>query len=78
MMDEECIHGMGDPAWCVICNGRAARDRAAAQEAASTVEYSFKAKFVGRCAECLEPWRPGELVSRCTDERIRHAGCVGQ
>lgn len=26
-MDEDCEHGMGDPAWCVICNGRARRER---------------------------------------------------
>lgn len=40
-MDEECVHGLGDPAWCVLCNGReAAETRAeAARKAAARVPF---------------------------------------
>ena len=26
-MNEECIHGLGSPAHCVLCNGREKRDK---------------------------------------------------
>lgn len=26
-MDDECPHGLGEPAWCQLCNGKAERQR---------------------------------------------------
>ncbi len=45
-MDDECIHGLGPVAACIICNGREARERAAA----NVVEYRFSAQFDGPAA----------------------------
>ncbi len=42
--DSECIHGLGPVSACVICNGRAERERAAAAE----VVHWFDARYDSR------------------------------
>ena len=45
---EECIHGIEDPSWCTICNGREVREQARAWN----ILYRFKAKYDGTCTNC--------------------------
>lgn len=68
-MTDECIHGMGDPAWCVLCNGRAAAEAKAAKTD-DTVQFQFTARFAGRCALCGEQVEPGDTIGMTADKRI--------
>lgn len=59
-MDEECVHGLGDPAWCTICNGRENRQGSLEK----TIQYTFKAKFNSKCNWCGESIEVGDFIVR--------------
>lgn len=66
---DECRHGL-PKASCYSCKHPL---RAPVRP---TVEYTFTAKFDGRCGECNLPMRVGEVVARMSDERYVHEGCA--
>jgi len=39
--EEGCPHGLGEKAWCVLCNGRAARERAEEEAAKASRKVPF-------------------------------------
>lgn len=57
--DPECVHGLGDPAWCTICNGTTSR---AAAEAARVV-HRMSARYNGRCQTCSTPIDVGDHIA---------------
>lgn len=59
-MEEECIHGLGDPAWCTICNGRKAREDAMKWN----IEYVFQAKFDSVCDNCSTGILEGDTIAK--------------
>lgn len=77
--DDECPHGMGDPAWCTLCNGRDARE---AQLAASMRitrapgSYPLNARFPGTCAVCAHGYLRGALIVKTQADRWAHAACT--
>lgn len=72
----ECPHGLGDPAWCYLCNGHAERDRKAkAADASAVVTPVWSARFPGTCS-CGEPIEPGHRIVQTRDERYHHERCV--
>lgn len=68
---DECIHGLGPVAACVICNGRAASEA----KPTSEVAYTFRAKFGGRLS-CGHEVDLGELIYRMADERLICEDCA--
>lgn len=60
-LDEECIHGLGPVAACVICNGRAKADEAREAEG-WFVERWRTALYDGHCARCREPFSAGDQI----------------
>lgn len=58
-MNSECIHGLGEPAWCTICNGRQAREDAIAWN----IKYHFRAKYEGVCTNCFTDILVGDNVA---------------
>lgn len=68
---EECIHGLGPVAGCVLCNGRAERE--AATDAGQP--RTFPAKYDGQCSECNLPITVGEMVAWLPDHPVTHADC---
>lgn len=75
MSVEECPHGLGEPAWCVLCNGRDAREKAAAAQEQQTVVATFTARYSGCCPRG-DDIAPGHLVVRTADGQVRHHDCV--
>lgn len=69
---DECIHGLGPVEACVICNGRAERERAE-QAAAYRV---FPAKFDSQCSACNLPIHAGDDIGWRPDEPAIHAHCI--
>jgi hypothetical protein len=64
-MPEECDHGCGDPAWCVLCNGRARRE---AKQAALEAEVRRRiARFMAAKR------REAEEAQRRIEERRQQA-----
>ena len=55
--EDECPHGLGMKAACTICNGR--------DKKASTtgVEYTFVAKYPGRCDWCSTRLSIGDTIN---------------
>lgn len=74
-VDDECPHGLGMRAACVICNGRVERERAAAEAAVRTVLYAFAARYAGHCATCSGPIAVGDPVVMRGDHRTAHQEC---
>ena len=70
-MDDECPHGMGMPAACVLCNGRAKREAAEQAEQPRT----FPARNESQCPECDLPIIVGQIVSWKPGERAMHEDC---
>jgi len=69
---DECEHGMGDPAWCVICNGRARRE--AKQEAAEAATrrvpfWLFEKPDPQREARRVREWTSGNAIDARLTER---------
>ena len=68
---DECPHGLGDPAWCVLCNGREKRERAA-----RNVEvYRFVAKYASTVS-CGHQAVEGDVLVHMADERIVCEACA--
>lgn len=59
MEDEECIHGLGERAWCTICNGKDEKERAIAWN----IVAKFKAKYDGTCSNCSTGILVGDYVA---------------
>lgn len=74
--DDECPHGLGMRAACVICNGRVQRERDAAEAAVRTVLYRFNARYPGRCAACVRSIGVGDPVAMRGDHRTVHEACT--
>jgi len=70
MSDEECPHGLGEPAWCVLCNGRDKREAARALSPA----YRFRAGF-DSTVDCGHAVVQGELLTRLENNRIVCEDC---
>lgn len=70
---DECPHGMGDPAWCSVCKHGPTRLEV------QPYGYPFPSRYDGHCAECHLPIYPPELIaSRVSIDgyvRYCHAGC---
>lgn len=71
MTDDECIHGLGPIAACVVCNGRALSE--AAERAGQP--HTFPAKFEGQCPECNLPIAIGQIVAWLPDHKATHDHC---
>lgn len=72
-VNEECPHGMEDPAWCTLCTGKG---RLGGPEPLE-VEVTFAARFGGDCPGCDLPIYPGQVIGRMSDGSYRHAeGCT--
>lgn len=63
MEKDECIHGLGDPDWCTICNGLSSREAALARK----ILYRFKAKYDSKC-RCGGDIREGDFIFKMGDE----------
>lgn len=61
--DDECIHGLGPVAACVLCNGRAARE----ERAAAVIVEWFAARYDGRLG-CGCRVTHGDLIGRRADD----------
>lgn len=70
-MDDECIHGLGPVSACVLCNGRAAREAAAARE----VTAQWSALFDGPVA-CGCRVEVGDPLARLGDGRVVCGDCA--
>ena len=57
--DDECIHGLGPCSACVICNGRARREKAEAVERPVVMVTRYQAM----CPECDLPIYPGQTIA---------------
>lgn len=68
---DECIHGLGPVAACVLCNGRAQREAAEQAEA----PHTFPAKFEGQCPGCDLPIYVGQIVAWLPERKATHEGC---
>lgn len=71
-MNDECIHGLGPVACCVICNGREQRERDEARRLAGIVQYSFPARFPG-FVECGHFVELGDTLTKLGND---HLVCV--
>ena len=62
--EEECPHGMGDRAWCVLCNGRAK-----AEEEVVCVTGVFKARYANwmQNKHCVHYVNVGESIYALSD-----------
>ena len=72
--DDGCIHGLGPVSACVICNGRAKREKAEHAEA----PRKFPAKYAGHCGGCNLPIFAGQLIAWLPDREVMHIECWGQ
>ncbi len=64
-MSDDCIHGLGPVAACVICNGRAERE----EHDGRRVVARFIAKFPGtRCHHCDGDIEIGDRMGRTADD----------
>lgn len=70
-MDDECIHGLGPIAGCVICNGRAAREEADARRVDMTMPAKYKSLL--NCGHFPEV---GDPILRLGDGRWVCEDCV--
>lgn len=73
--DDECIHGLGPVSACVLCNGRAERDRAAEIAAGEAAWRTFPASYEGHCRACYLPIFVGEMIAWRPDAPATHADC---
>ena len=71
MEDDECIHGLGPVSACVICNGRAKTEQAAAEHAPKV----FEADRNGWCPGCRKPICAGDMLAWLPDHKATHEGC---
>lgn len=70
MIDDECIHGLGLVAACVICNGRAAREAKIHTEGTT-----FPSQYSGECFECGNRWVPPARIGKLSNGRYVHESC---
>lgn len=68
---EECIHGLGPVSACVICNGRAEKERQQTAEAPIT----FPAKYSTKCPECDHMIEQGDMVAWLDGRPAVHEDC---
>jgi hypothetical protein len=71
-MDDECEHGMGDPAWCVLCNGRARREakQAALEAEMRVIPFWLNTKpDPKREARRVREWTSGNAIDARLSER---------
>lgn len=73
MDEDECPHGLGLRAACVLCNGRARAEEKAAEE--ENERRTFEARYPGHCKECGYPILVGEMISWAQGEPVLHAEC---
>lgn len=66
---DECPHGL-TMASCSLCR------HPYVPPPKPTVEFTTKARFEGRCAECNLPIFIGQVIVRMSDERWVHSDCV--
>ena len=67
--DDECIHGLGPIAACVLCNGRAKR------EAEAVRWVTFFARWPGHCPGCNLPIVEGQMIAWHQGAAAHHDGC---
>lgn len=80
--DGECRDLISDPAFCALCTGTEARQKAQ-QEAGKQLEigtemYWFQSNYSGRCARCEKAFEIGDWIARtsngkyvCCDDTLR-------
>lgn len=66
---DECKHGMV-PAWCAACRGLVDESYSSAH-----IDYTFEAKYAGKCAGCGKPFAEGVTVGKTTDGDIIDKRC---
>jgi len=71
--DDECIHGLGTVAACVICNGRAEQEHRA-RLAADGAE--FTARFESVCPACTTTCEIGDRIVHVAGGFYVHIGCA--
>lgn len=71
--DTECPHGLGERAWCVICNGRDQAERKAQQSRTR----AFDARYISTCPECKRIITVGQsiVIERSTGKAV-HEECT--
>lgn len=67
--DDECPHGMPDPAWCSTCKHGPTIHPPVEPVA------TFTARFTSRCASCDEPMHEGDRITKWSDDTYTHEGC---
>ena len=71
--DEECPHGLGDPAWCSVCLKRTTLPE-------ETFGDPFLASYRGKCHDCHEAIDVGDSICRRFEDGISfgvvHEECV--
>ena len=76
MIPDECPHGMGDPAWCTMCNGRAGTEERALRAELRTVPFLWEARFPGVCAVCRDDIHLLEMIGRNVNGAYVCGGCA--
>lgn len=74
MEEEGCVHGLGEPAWCVLCNGRERREAKAEalRKAEAKVPFWLFKKGPG---PRRESWASG---NRIDDRLIQRGGMIDE
>lgn len=76
---DECLHGMGDPAWCTLCNGRDQRAAQLEQTQAGTRDRDvpvINAQRESECPLCHLTISVGARIARNQLGRWAHANCT--
>ena len=69
--EEDCIHGVWPPSKCTYCTKTKPMDL-------GEIEYSFRAKYSGRCEGCGKVrWEPGDEIYR-TESGLLVAHCCAE
>ncbi len=85
-LDEECIHGLGLTAACVICNGRAADEAKVPDETPVITVTRYLDRyahalpgFQAMCPECGLPIYPGQTIAWFKEhsQPTVHVECLG-
>lgn len=69
--NDECIHGLGLVAACVLCNGKAAAE----ERTNNLVDYTFTAQYSGTVS-CGCEVDEGDTLVRLRDSRVVCQGCA--
>jgi len=73
---DECPHGMGDPAWCTLCNGRTAAEEREARQ----VHHFATARYDGYCHrdDCRVDIHVGDRIAITNDQAVICAECAAE